>query len=96
MVRADEWHDGSVFSESAKVDGLAVARVSRSWREGDESIIEMHYACATPDRTWSFVEMHRMGLLTVDQQLGVYRDAGFSVEHETPGPSGRGLFVAAL
>ncbi len=47
----DRWHDGAVFAEGAEAGGLAVARVSRSWREGDESLIEMHYVMAGRDRT---------------------------------------------
>ena len=91
----EDWHDGSVFSEAAKAGDLAVARVSRSWREGDQSLIEMHYALATPDRTWAFVEPHRMGLFTTEQQLDVFHAAGLTVEHEPkPGLTDRGLFVA--
>ncbi len=92
--RPEDWHDGSVFSESAKDGDFAVARVSRSWREGDESVIEMHYALARPDRTWAFSEIHRMGLFTTEAQLVVYRAAGLAVEHEEPGLTGRGLIVA--
>jgi SAM-dependent methyltransferase len=90
----DDWHDGAVFGEGTEEGDLAVARVSRSWREGDVSVIEMRYALAKPDRTWSFEEVHRMGLFTTKQQLEVYRDAGFEVEHERAGLTGRGLFVA--
>lgn len=89
-----DWHDGSVFSEAAKAGDLAVARVSRSWREGDVSIMEMLYAVAQPEASRAFTEVHRMGLFSVDQQLDVYRAAGLSVEYESPGISGRGLFVA--
>ena len=90
----DDWHDGAVFSESAKDADFAAARVSRSWREGDESVIEMHYVAALPDRTWAFREVHRMGLFTTDQQVDVFRAAGFDVEHERPGITDRGIFVA--
>jgi len=90
----DHWHDGAVFDEGTEEGGLAVARVRRSWREGHESVIEMQYAMAEPDRTWSFTEVHRMGLFTRDQQVEVYRKSGFVVEHEWPGLAGRGLFVA--
>ncbi|HEV2759888.1 MAG TPA: methyltransferase domain-containing protein [Acidimicrobiales bacterium] len=93
-LRPDNWHDGRVFAEGAEAGGLAVARVSRSWREGDESLIEMHYALARRDRTWSFTEVHRMGLMTTATQLEVYRDVGLVVEHEHPGLTDRGLFVA--
>ena len=94
-VEPDDWHDGSVYSEAAKAGDLAVARVSRTWREGDQSLIEMHYALATPDRTWSVVEPHRMGLFTTEHQLDAFRAAGLTVEHEAkPGLTDRGLFVA--
>jgi len=90
----DDWHDGAVFAEGTEEEGLAVARVSRSWREGNESVIEMRVSMARPDRTWSFVEVHRMGLMTTAEHLVAFRDLGFAVEHEHPGLSGRGLFVA--
>ena len=90
----DRWHDGAVFGEGAEAGGLAVARVSRSWREGDESVIEMHFAVARSDRTWAFTEVHRMGLMTTAAQLELYCDVGLVVEHEHPGLTDRGLFVA--
>ena len=37
-----DWHDGAVFGEGAEEGDLAVARASRSWREGDVSVSEMH------------------------------------------------------
>lgn len=92
--KPDAWQDGAVFAEGAEEGTLAVARASRLWREGDVSVIEMHYAVAEPDRTWSFTEMHRMGLFTTATQLEVLRDVGFEVEYEYPGLTDRGLFVA--
>ncbi len=90
----ERFHDGTVFAESAESEGFVVARVSRSWCEGGDSLIEMHFVCGTPQRTWSFVEVHRMGLFTTDQQLELYRAAGLEVEHEPYGIINRGLFVA--
>lgn len=89
----DRWFEGTVHADCATSPKLAVGRVSRSWREGDQSLIEMHWVLTEPDRTWSFTEIHRMGLFTVDQQLAVFRAAGFDVEHEEEGLTGRGLFV---
>lgn len=90
----EDWHEGWVFGEGTEEGDLAVARVSRSWAEGTQSLIEMHYVVARPDRTWAFTELHRMGLFTTEQQLAVYRDAGLAVEYEVAGLTGRGLFVA--
>jgi hypothetical protein len=35
-----------------------------------------------------------MGLFTTEQQLDVFAALGFDVEHEMPGITDRGLFVA--
>ncbi len=90
----DRWHEGSTHAESTTAGDLGIARVTRSWREGDQSLLEMRYAMASPERTWSFTEVHRMGLFTTEQQLTAFRAAGFDVEYEAPGLIGRGLFVA--
>ncbi len=92
--RPEDWHDGAVFAESAAKGDLAVARVSRSWRDEGVSLIEMRYAVGTPDGTWSFSEIHRMGLFSTEEQLFVFRRAGLEVEHHAGGLTGRGLFVA--
>jgi SAM-dependent methyltransferase len=90
----EDWHEGWVFGEGTEEGDLAVGRVTRSWAEGTQSLIEMHYVVARPDRTWSFTEVHRMGLFTTAEQLAVYRDAGLTVDYEVAGLTGRGLFVA--
>lgn len=90
----EDWVDGWVHGAGAQRADLAVARASRSWREGNHSMIEMRYALATPDRTWSFTELHRMGLFTIADQLDVYRAAGLAVDYDVHGLTGRGLIVA--
>lgn len=90
----EDWVNGWVQGAGAGRGDLAVARASRSWREGNHSLIEMNYVLATPDRTWSFTEVHRMALFTIGQQLEVYRAAGLAVDYDPHGLTGRGLIVA--
>jgi len=93
-VLPEEWIEDTVYAESAQKGDLAVSRVCRSWRDKDVSLIEMRYAIGTPARTWSFAEVHRMGLFSTEEQLFVFRRAGLDVEHLPGGLTGRGLFVA--
>jgi SAM-dependent methyltransferase len=49
-VRADAWWPGThvqALAESA--DGVAAARVARTWREGDRTVLDMRYLIATAD-----------------------------------------------
>jgi SAM-dependent methyltransferase len=48
-VRPDAWWPGTnvqALAESA--GGVAAARVARTWREGDRSVLDMRYLIATP------------------------------------------------
>lgn len=90
----DGWRTGAVRADAATSPRLAVTRVNRSGRDGPVGTMEMRYAVATPDRTRSFVEHHRMGLYTRDTYVDALRRAGLAVDHDPAGPIGRGLYVA--
>ncbi|HEX2040468.1 MAG TPA: class I SAM-dependent methyltransferase, partial [Acidimicrobiales bacterium] len=92
-LHPDTWRPGVVHADSAVGDGLAVSRVTRSTREADTTVVELRYSAATPERTWSFVEEHRLALFTAAQYEAAFRAAGLHVEHDPVGPIGRGLFV---
>jgi dTDP-3-amino-3,4,6-trideoxy-alpha-D-glucopyranose N,N-dimethyltransferase len=87
------WHVGMVSTDSAEADGLTVTRVSRSALWDDRSTIDMHYVIATPERSWSFVEHHRLRLFSTDDYLEAFDRAGLRVEHEAAGLTGRGLVI---
>jgi len=88
------WRDpGIVLAEAAEGEDLAVARVSRSWREGSVSHVEMQWLVASGDGIEHVVEHHEMGLYTVEEYRAAFTDAGCTVEHDPDGLIGRGLFT---
>ena len=49
-VRPDAWWPGTHVQALAETaDGVAAARVARTWREGDRSVLDMRYLIATAD-----------------------------------------------
>jgi len=49
-VRADAWWPGThVHALAESADGVAAARVARTWREGDRAILDMRYLIATAE-----------------------------------------------
>jgi SAM-dependent methyltransferase len=87
-----QWLAPMVTAESAKDGDVAVARVSRAIEEDGMGMFERLCTIATPDRTWSFTEVHRLGLYELDEYLAAFETAGLSAVHESLAP-GRGLGI---
>jgi SAM-dependent methyltransferase len=91
-VDPGEWVVGRASANAVVGDDLAAARVILSDREGDVSIIEMHYVLATLDAVEYIDEVHRMGLFTREQYRGALEAAGLRYER-AGGLTGRGLHI---
>lgn len=90
-----QWLTPQVSAESARDDGVAVARVSRAYTEDSLGVFEWHCSVATVERAWSFVEVHRLGLFEIDVYLDALAEAGAEGQHrEFPVGRGLGIIVA--
>lgn len=89
----EQWFDGHVVADAANEADIAVARVSRSTRDGNISQFEFHYAVARPEGIDTFTEPHVMGLWTVEEYSAAMQATGLAVEHDPVGLIGRGLFI---
>lgn len=89
----EQWFDGHVVADAANEADIAVARVSRSTRDGNISRFEFHYAVARPEGIETFMETHAMGLWTVEEYSAAMQSTGLAVEHDPVGLIGRGLFI---
>lgn len=89
----EQWFDGHVVADAANEADIAVARVSRSSRDGNISRFEFHYAVARPEGIDTFIEPHAMGLWTIEEYRAAMRSTGVAVEYDPIGLIGRGLFI---
>ncbi|MFO7279833.1 MAG: hypothetical protein C0P77_005435 [Thermoanaerobacterales bacterium] len=87
-VRPDAWRDpGTVQALAGGAGDLAAARVVRSRRTGDRTILVMHILVATPDRVEHLVETHELTLFADEGYRAAFAGAGLTVEvHPSPHP----------
>ncbi|MBB1244124.1 class I SAM-dependent methyltransferase [Streptomyces durbertensis] len=86
--------DKHVSGDVVRVDGVTVARVSHTVRDGDASRMEVRYLTADPEKgISSFSETHRAMLFTRESYEAAFRDAGLTVDYVPGVQCGRGLFV---
>ncbi len=88
-----QWWDGHVVAEAANDTGVAVARASRSSRNGTISRFEFHYTVARARGVETFIEPHELRLWTVEEYAAAIELTGLEVHHDSKGLTGRGLFV---
>jgi SAM-dependent methyltransferase len=96
-VRPDAWIDrGSVHALSANRDGVAVARVTKSWRDGAKTLLDMHHLVATSEGVEHLVDQHELTLFTEDEYERAFEQAGLRWERvESPMP-GRDRYIASI
>jgi SAM-dependent methyltransferase len=89
----DRFMEGHLDVHAAEGEGLKIARVSVSRREGDISVLDMHYTVASSGGVERFVERHELRLFTHEQYLAAFVAAGLVTAFDAEGLMGRGLYV---
>jgi dTDP-3-amino-3,6-dideoxy-alpha-D-glucopyranose N,N-dimethyltransferase/dTDP-3-amino-3,4,6-trideoxy-alpha-D-glucopyranose N,N-dimethyltransferase/N-methyltransferase len=85
---------GYVGSDLITEDGMTIARISHSVREGDATRMEVHYVVAERGKgIRHFVDIHRITLFSREEYEQAFRAAGCTVEYLPGEPAGRGVFV---
>ena len=76
-IKPDAWWPGiNVHALAATSDALAATRVSRTWRDGDRTHLEMRYLIATPDGFDEAQEAHVLTLFSDEEYRHAFRAAG--------------------
>ncbi len=76
-IKPDAWWPRiNVHALAATSDALAATRVSRTWREGDRTHLDMRYLIATPEGFEDAKEEHVLTLFSDEEYRHAFRAAG--------------------
>jgi hypothetical protein len=90
----DAWTPGRVFVQTAESERVKVCRMSHSARRDRLSVVTFEYLIGTAEGIEHKRERHELGLFEPEEMKACFREAGFDVEHDPAGPTGRGLYIA--
>ena len=79
--------------DSGQGEGLSVTRMTRSWRDGDRTYLDMQYLIGTEDGIEHVGEHHANALYDEGDLRAAFEAAGCSVEVDPEGLIGRGLYI---
>lgn len=87
-VRPAAWIEPGVADLVGGVrDDIVIARVGRSERQGNKTILELHHTVGTESSIEHFVEHHELTLFTDDEYRHAFTSAGLDVDLvESPMP----------
>lgn len=81
-VRPEAWWPGVNVNASAETaDGVAAARVARTWREGDRTVLDMRYLIATAEDGFEQEqEIHELTLFSDEAYRAAFATASLTPE----------------
>ncbi|WP_225206066.1 class I SAM-dependent methyltransferase [Novosphingobium huizhouense] len=74
---------------------LKISWIYLNGREGDVSVLDIHYTVGTPAGVEQFREVHRMGLFRQDEYEAAFARNGLTCRYDPKGLFDRGLFIGA-
>jgi len=95
-ITPELWRENEPHMQLVDLPDLKICRMSLTSRQGNLSLVPLHYMIATRHSVENIREDHELALYTVDEMLGFFKRAGLSVTYDAEGISGRGLYVARL
>ena len=90
----ERWNPGMTYADSAETEDIKIARMSHSDKKGNISIVNFEYLLATKEGIQHLKETHELGLFTHQELLSCFKEADLSVEFDSEGLFGRGIYIA--
>lgn len=92
-LKADAFKEGHVSLESNLQNGLAVARMGLSSKNGNISVLNMHHMVSDGHRVDHFLEVHELAMYSDEEFTDAFTKAGLEIEIDHEGLTGRGLLI---
>jgi SAM-dependent methyltransferase len=92
-ITPEAWRSGEAHALGAEAEGLAVARLTVTGREGRISTLQMETLVGDSRGIDQFAEHLELGLFTDDEMRSALEAGGLRVEHDPEGLIGRGLWL---
>lgn len=93
-ITPDAWKPGSQFIHTGQLPDGLVCRMSHNGREGNLSVLQLHYLRGSVRGIEHFNERMELALFTRDEMTAAFDAAAMEVTYEPEGLMGRGLYVA--
>jgi len=95
-VRPEAWWPGTHVQALAETaDGVAAARVARTWRDGDRTVLDMRYLIATADEGFEHEqEIHELTLFSDEAYRAAFEKASMTPEVVPSPMANRDRYVA--
>ena len=89
-----DWNVGVSFIHAGEIGAQKVCRMSYSSREGNLSVLDLHYLRSTDGGIEHYSERLELGLFTRDEMTHAFELANMDVRYDDQGLMGRGLYIA--
>lgn len=90
----DALSPGKIFLNIAQDDDLSVARMAYNQVNDRLSTLHFEYLIGIEGKITHEVEIHELGLFTVDEMMESFQNAGLTAVYDEEGLSGRGLYIS--
>jgi ubiquinone/menaquinone biosynthesis C-methylase UbiE len=89
-------HEGLGPTQHAELGGVRVERTSQTMVAGQLSTVVFEYRIEDTGGVRFAREAHHLGLFTQVEMLASFHEAGLAAVYDSPGLSGRGLYIARV